>query len=464
MKKLTKTLFTLGLLLTLAACGGTSSSANPSSSSEAPASSEAVVTHTVLFYSDMLGTEHTRQTVNHGALATRPTDPVREGYSFEDWYTDLDLEELYNFATPVNADLELFPKYLKDYTPDTRNFILTGTFENSAYPEEWPETTTNEDLYFTVDDDSNLFTIEVELGFQAEVAIKVNAAGWDPQYGYNHIKTPDETIIARGGGFAVKNIQIKKSGAYTITLESDLEEVTVTRTGDAVGTGVTPDTEILDMYLVGDMNSWGDNVILDLVGKDYWLKNIYVKTGEIFRFRLGTSWGTTYGFTHAAFDASATDTLTEHTKDNNFVAAENGIFTFKISPATEPATGYVVNVYFNSFEDGFEVKGGFNGWGDGVVMTKVEVEGPAEVASETSEEPVDPNPIPTDLHYRTVAMTFAANDEYKVKAMLTWEISWGNETGGNLVAATAGSFMVDMVLTINANRSVTAVITLVAAV
>lgn len=170
MKKLTKTLFTLGLLLTLAACGGTSSSANPSSSSEAPASSEAVVTHTVLFYSDMLGTEHTRQTVNHGALATRPTDPVREGYSFEDWYTDLDLEELYNFATPVNADLELFPKYLKDYTPDTRNFILTGTFENSAYPEEWPETTTNEDLYFTVDDDSNLFTIEVELGFQAEVA------------------------------------------------------------------------------------------------------------------------------------------------------------------------------------------------------------------------------------------------------------------------------------------------------
>lgn len=454
MKKLTKTLFTLGLLFTLAACGGTSSSETPSSSSQTPTSSEPVVTHTVAFYKDTLGTLHVTQTVNHGEKATEPTDPVREGYTFLDWYSDFDFENLYDFNTPVTADLELYAKFLKDYTPDTRQFILTGSFKNTAYAAEWPETTEIEDLYFTVDDDSNLFTIEVELGFQAEVAIKVNAAGWDPQYGYNHIKTPDETIIGQGGGFTIKNILIKKSGAYTITLESDLEEVTVTRTGDAVGTGVTPDAEILDMYLVGDMNSWGDTHLLELVGSTYWLKNIYIKTGEIFRFRLGTGWGNTFGYTHAIFDTSAADTLTEHTNDNNFVAAENGIFTFKIEPVE---ASYAINVYFNAFEDGFEVKGGFNEWGDGVAMVKIET--PAETS-----EVVDPTAIPTDLHYRTASTSFTADDEYKVKAMLTWEISWGSETGGNLKATETGSFMVDVVFTVTSTRAVTAVVTLIAAV
>ncbi len=49
------------------------------------------------------------QNVEHGSAAARPAeDPEAEGFIFTDWYTEAACENVYDFATPVTEDIELF--------------------------------------------------------------------------------------------------------------------------------------------------------------------------------------------------------------------------------------------------------------------------------------------------------------------------------------------------------------------
>ena len=63
----------------------------------------AVDTFTVSFDSDG-GSAVTSQTVNDGAVATEPTDPTKEGFTFVEWQLD---GSAYDFSTAVSADIEL---------------------------------------------------------------------------------------------------------------------------------------------------------------------------------------------------------------------------------------------------------------------------------------------------------------------------------------------------------------------
>lgn len=49
--------------------------------------------------------------VKHGMTVTKPTDPVKEGYTFAGWYTDADLEEEFDFSTPITSAVVLYAKY-----------------------------------------------------------------------------------------------------------------------------------------------------------------------------------------------------------------------------------------------------------------------------------------------------------------------------------------------------------------
>jgi uncharacterized repeat protein (TIGR02543 family) len=55
------------------------------------------------------GTEVASQEIACGERATKPADPVREGFTFDGWFTE-DGEE-YDFATPVDGDLTLYAKW-----------------------------------------------------------------------------------------------------------------------------------------------------------------------------------------------------------------------------------------------------------------------------------------------------------------------------------------------------------------
>jgi uncharacterized repeat protein (TIGR02543 family) len=83
-------------------------------------------TYTVTFAGD--NTSHIPpQTVNHGSPATRPADPVRDGYTFSGWYNG---EAEWNFATAITAPITLTAKWTSSSTAVT----TTTTEILSVYP------------------------------------------------------------------------------------------------------------------------------------------------------------------------------------------------------------------------------------------------------------------------------------------------------------------------------------------
>ena len=55
--------------------------------------------------------------VADGGKVAQPTDPAKEGYTFQGWYTDVDCTQAYDFDTEVTADITLYAKWEKDTDP-----------------------------------------------------------------------------------------------------------------------------------------------------------------------------------------------------------------------------------------------------------------------------------------------------------------------------------------------------------
>lgn len=121
--------------ISFAACGG-------GNNDDAPATT----TYTVTFESNG-GSDVAAQTVNSGETATRPEDPQREGYEFDDWHSDSSLSEAYNFSSAVTSDITLYAGWdaitytvTFDYnyegsTPATEEVAYGGVVERPEDPE-----------------------------------------------------------------------------------------------------------------------------------------------------------------------------------------------------------------------------------------------------------------------------------------------------------------------------------------
>ena len=66
--------------------------------------------NTVMFYSE--GEEYNYQDIVMGEKVVKPADPVKDGYTFDGWYTDAPLTEAYDFDSPVTDDLNLYAKFV----------------------------------------------------------------------------------------------------------------------------------------------------------------------------------------------------------------------------------------------------------------------------------------------------------------------------------------------------------------
>ncbi|WP_295620694.1 glycoside hydrolase family 2 TIM barrel-domain containing protein, partial [uncultured Intestinimonas sp.] len=90
-------------------------------------------TYTVTFDS-MGGTAVEAQTVEEGGKAAEPTDPTRDGYTFDGWYTDADCTEAYDFETIVTADITLYAGWTADEPeePDEPDVDGDRDTENSS--------------------------------------------------------------------------------------------------------------------------------------------------------------------------------------------------------------------------------------------------------------------------------------------------------------------------------------------
>ena len=78
-------------------------------------------TYTVVFHENG-GTKVGSQSVVAGKTATKPTDPIREGYDFQGWYVDEGLQSVYDFGLAVNDNLDLYAKW--ELNADTDQFTV----------------------------------------------------------------------------------------------------------------------------------------------------------------------------------------------------------------------------------------------------------------------------------------------------------------------------------------------------
>jgi uncharacterized repeat protein (TIGR02543 family) len=58
--------------------------------------------------------EPAAQTIPDGGMVTRPTDPTRNEYTFNNWYTEPEGGEIYNFSAPVQESFTLYAHWVSD--------------------------------------------------------------------------------------------------------------------------------------------------------------------------------------------------------------------------------------------------------------------------------------------------------------------------------------------------------------
>ncbi|MGN1131609.1 MAG: InlB B-repeat-containing protein, partial [Ruminococcus sp.] len=65
------------------------------------------------------------QTVTSGGMATVPTPPTAEGWTFSGWYTETACTNEYDFDTPVTANLDLYAKWVENTSSTVSDDIIS---------------------------------------------------------------------------------------------------------------------------------------------------------------------------------------------------------------------------------------------------------------------------------------------------------------------------------------------------
>ena len=96
-----------------------------------------VKVYTATFYTNG-GSSINRQSIEYGKTVKKPKDPTKTGYNLAGWYKDEGLTQLYDFNTPVTADISLYAKWEK------KKFTITYHANDGTN-----QTTTQEIIYGT---------------------------------------------------------------------------------------------------------------------------------------------------------------------------------------------------------------------------------------------------------------------------------------------------------------------------
>lgn len=416
-----------------------------------------VVTHTVTFYEDTVGKFYAEVEVEHGKAVEMPADPVIEGKEFLNWFTTTDLTTVFDPATLIVEDIDLYAKFRKTYEPDTRTFYVIGDLKNTAYPEaaKWdPLAEPEVDLVFElIGENQNLFEVEIEIGYMGKFKVKQPDAAWNAEEEYNYSNIPATMITEqveniKEGDFS--NIQIINAGLYNIQIETDLQELYIERVGDAVGEGVTPNPDpdaIKNWGIVGAVNNWGD-ATLDIAlkhpldGSYYYYDALWLEAGDPagsngFKLRTDNAWGEEIA-----------------SSENHVLPADNGITNSMEGEVVNPNGN--LNVMISGFYSFYliEVEGVWT-----LTIENMEIVLRGSVFGD--EWGADHNPLALlsrDVNAEvatTYDLVFSGTaegllvGEFKVKLggygdVSGWDVAWGNAEGGNLSITVAGDYVVEL--------------------
>ncbi len=89
-------------------------------------------TFTITFDTDG-GTSVDNQTITYGNKVTKPTtNPTKEGYTFDDWYTDTNYNTLFDFNTEITSDTIIYAKFKTNPFPVVFSEPGECTFNGSS--------------------------------------------------------------------------------------------------------------------------------------------------------------------------------------------------------------------------------------------------------------------------------------------------------------------------------------------
>lgn len=174
----------------------------------------ALESFTVTFNSND-GTPVDAQTVSYNGTATKPANPVRDGYVFDGWYTSDNggetLSGIYDFSSPITVDITLYAKW-------TEELYYTVSF-TSAYGTQYPDQ-------------------KVEENGTVQLPVQSNTES----YAFNGWRAPDDATYSAGS-------------VYTITADTEFvavwteippETVTYTVTFDSNGGSAVSPVTVID--------------------------------------------------------------------------------------------------------------------------------------------------------------------------------------------------------------------------
>lgn len=424
----------------------------------------------VTFYINELGVMHDEIEMVAGHMLPKlPEDPEIYGYEFVGWYLDPELTEELDSTAFFMEDTDVYPKYERLYIPDERTFHIVGDLKNPALSYinwnvegevgvDWDERS-----YLEKAEDSNLFSIELEIGFRGEFKIKIPGKLWDTdkQFAYKSIREEDineENVIE--GGF--ENVQIVNAGLYLIEIETTEDWLRVTRKGDlSEDSEATPNPEpgtIDDWGLIGNaIGGWddGDDIMLTYDDGDnpfYYLPAIKFNA-DGFKLRANGAWGLEFGSHEANVLPEGFTQATEENEEGETVLKVGGDIT-----VSEEAAALWYSVYFD-LEKLVITELSFALRGDALEGTGWDADSePLVMAEPVLDEE-------TGEYTLTFEGTYTLKDG-SIKAKLVavadgeeevhngWHFAIGNADGENL-AVTAGEHTVTLTLTVDADFGVT---------
>lgn len=200
------------------------------------------------------GSEVAAQTVAHGTATVKPEDPAKDGYSFEGWFTDEELTEMFGFATPVTEETTLYAK--------------------------WEQLKTVTINYYKDSTDSEPIATETKEGFRvgAEVELTDEEIQANKPNGYTDAANPGKYTVTKDGAVidvvyykdtTVVYVYLKAQGSFDKT---KLAEMGITSNKDGwftIGksyvTGVNPPADEDIDVLAAELN---DEQKAELIGEN----------------------------------------------------------------------------------------------------------------------------------------------------------------------------------------------------
>ncbi len=140
----------------------------------------------------------TLQTITEGECATKPANPVLDGYTFKGWYTTADLTTEFDFTKAITADTTIYAKFV-DSSSIEIEVSKSGGYNEGAYVE------------FAMIDDTSL----------SNYTIKYQSSG-------GSLTTLDSNLIRTNGTTIRADILGLKAGTYSIIITESTTEATLT--------------------------------------------------------------------------------------------------------------------------------------------------------------------------------------------------------------------------------------------